>query len=43
MPKGAGARPPKYATVYDDYFFYAIEIPLHFGFRFREYLLDNHR
>jgi len=30
------------SDIYDDYFFYAITIPLHFDFRFREFLLDNH-
>jgi len=25
------------SDIYDDYFFYAIKTPLHFGFRFRDY------
>jgi len=41
---GAGKSASKpVSDIYDDYFFYAIKIPLHFGFRFREYLRDNHR
>ena len=27
------------SDIYDDYFFYAITIPFHFDFRFREFLL----
>ena len=37
---GKSASKPVSEYIYDDYFFYAITIPLHFGFRFREYLLD---
>jgi len=31
----------KLSDIYDDYFFCAIKIPLHFGFRFRELRLRS--
>jgi len=42
LDTGKSASKPV-SDIHDDYFFYAVKLRLHFGFQFREYLLDNHR